>query len=238
MKLPKEAELINIVIALLGTCLIISGQLTDYVYRSVDLKTILLSVGCSLLATAIVSFLSVRYLLRSQKTREIIDLWGLVSIYETRAQMNSSCDKAQDKAKKQIDIIAFGLRSWREKEEMIKKNLKSGVQIRILAPEPNSPFVEQRRKDEDETTNIALSIKDLANWVVQMKKFGCIEIRFYHCLPLDFYFRVDDSMFLGPYMFKTDSQRTVSFEYTKGKMFDLQSSYFEKVWENATNSLP
>ena len=111
--------------------------------------------------------------------------------------------------------------------------LKQGLKVRILAPNPESPFVAQQDRDEDKTEgSTAYDIRSLADWVEQLKTHGDIELRFYSFRPQDFYFRQDDYIYTGPYLYGVDSQQTISFEYEyPSRGFDMYARHFETVWK-------
>lgn len=200
------------------------------------IRTILISVGCSLIATSIVTYFYMKYQAKHQKVKELMDIWGLRGIYETRSLMNSAADEAQESARKCVDAIGFGFSSWRQnKAREVRQMLQRGVKIRLLSPLPDTEFVKQREKDEEVAQgNISQSIHLLHKWVDGLKKYGDIELRFYKSLPLDFYFRVDDALFIGPYLYKKQSQQTVSYEFCRsGNMFSEYTQYFEIVWKDA-----
>lgn len=238
-----NADLLNRYISAIGVILCLVGIVLPGEIRGHDTApyfTIFISVGCSLLATSLVSILSSRYLIRRQRIRQIIETWGLVEIFESRQRMNDPCGEAQDNAKNQVDIIAMGLKSWRDgRGDKITALLKRNVAIRILAPHPDLPAVEQRTKDEGETEGqIRHSLEQLEAWVQSMRQYGSIELKFYHALPEDFYFRIDDALFIGPYLYGKGSQQTISYQYKKpGKAFEMYTRYFEKLWNNEDNFL-
>lgn len=235
----KNAEQLNLLITAFGVILILISFFLPKGYAAwgvTEIKTIVISVGCSLLATSLVAFLSSRYLIRRQRTKEIIDEWGLVEIFASRQMMNASCDTAQSLAEKQIDIMAMGLKSWRDSQtEEIRKKLEQGVKIRILAPHPDLDAVRQRTHDEGESEGqIRHTIVTLADWVSGMKRHGAISLKYYNALPEDFYFRLDDTLFTGPYMYGKGSQKTLSYEYRNpGKAFSLYTGHFETCWNDS-----
>jgi hypothetical protein len=49
---------------------------------------------------------------------------------------------------------------------------------------------------------------------------------------LDFYFRVDDHVYVGPYLKDISSQQTISMEYTHGEGVNYWKGYFETVWNS------
>ncbi|MBE9143833.1 hypothetical protein [Planktothrix mougeotii] len=229
-------QLLNLFILSIGVIFTLASLMFDK-NNNEDLKTILISIGTSIISSSIIVFLSSRYLIKESETNELINEWRLSGMYLTRAEMNRETDDILDKCQKQIDIIAFGLKSLREeKSSLIKKKVKAGIHIRILTINPKSKYLAQREKDEQEIEGqIKNTIYELENWVAQLKAIAShpsnIELKYYNCLPLDFYCRVDDNVFLGPYMYGKSSQKTFSYEFRYGGLgFDYWTRYFEELW--------
>ncbi|GLP97127.1 hypothetical protein [Paraferrimonas sedimenticola] len=217
-------------VALIATSLLYTDEYSDW-------KNIQISVACSILASNIIMFLTSEYMLRSQRRAEIIDRWGVEAIYRTRAEMNTSTNISLSKAKETVEIVAFGLKSFREaKSEEIETLLSKGVKIKILTMNPDSKILSFVDKRENLIAGATKnSIEGLAAWVEDLKnksKSGDIEIRFYDALPLDFYFKVDDRIYVGPYLKGLSSQQTISYEFSQGEGYSYWSKYFSKLWEN------
>ena len=191
-----------------------------------------ISIGCSLVASALVILLNT--FLVDATICNPLDDWKLRRIATTRAEINNECAEKLRHAKYQVDIVAFGLQSFRNKQsDAIEGYLKKGVTFRILTMSPNSPFVLQREKEEDDT-NIKNSIEKLIEWADKLneKQYkGRIIVKGYSCMTLDFYWRVDHTIYVGPYWVGYDSQQTVTYTFDKGgEGFKLYSDYFEKLW--------
>ncbi len=114
--------------------------------------------------------------------------------------------------------------------------------VRILAPDPQSGFVVQQDKDENQQSgHTADTIEKLSEEIDAMNKRlstskskGEIELRFYPFRPQDFYFRQDSFVYTGPYLYGVDSQQTVSFEYEgPSRGFDLYAAHFDRLWDAA-----
>lgn len=212
---------------------------TSFIYPTqyADWKNIQISVACSILASNIIMFLTSEYMLRSQRRAEIIDRWGVEAIYRTRAEMNTSTNISLSKCKDTVEIVAFGLKSFREtKSDEVEKLLGKGVSIKILTIDSDSKildFVDEREELIAGSTKKA--IESLTSWVTALKdksKNHDIEIRFYDALPLDFYFKVDERIYVGPYLKGISSQQTISYEFSRGEGYSYWSRYFSKLWED------
>ena len=193
-----------------------------------------ISIGCSLVASALVILLNT--FLVDATIYNPLDDWKLRRIATTRAEINSECAERLRCAKYQVDIVAFGLQSFRNKQSsLIEGYLKKGVNFRILTMDPKSDFVLQREREEDDT-NIKNSIEKLVEWADKLntKQYkGRVIVKGYSCMTLDFYWRVDNTIYVGPYWVGYDSQQTVTYAFDKGgDGFKLYSDYFEKLWND------
>ena len=228
-----------------GLVIIIVGVvaiLIDLFWLKTD-RSIWISIGCSLLASGIVILAQV--LLIEDRQENPLEKWGLEKIYETRAEKNQESDPELDKAKVQIDAVAFGLKAFRSRStKKVEKVLKRGVNIRILTmnPDENNLFLKQREVEEQETNGQILnSIRQLGRWANQLNSrnyAGKVHVKGYKCMTLDFYWRVDDEIYIGPYWYHYGSQQTITYKFKKGKKgFDIYSEYFEDLWEDVENTV-
>lgn len=179
--------------------------------------------------------------LDSNFTNKINDYnyWGMEKIFNTRAEKNSDSDPKLEKHNvKKLDGVAFGLTSFRtQRENDILKCLNNGMQMRLLVMDPNSEFVKQREIEEDALPNsISHSINKLVSWVNKLNSRtdkGKIEIKFYNSMTLDFYWRMDDDLYVGPYLYGVVSQQTITYKFVNGgKGFQVYTDYFDSLWNN------
>ena len=73
--------MINIVVGLIGVILVL---LAIILIASEIVKNILLSIGCSLIATSIATWLTSYYMSANNDVKEIITDWKLINLYETK----------------------------------------------------------------------------------------------------------------------------------------------------------
>lgn len=228
-----------------GLILIIIGILSILldIFLINTIRMIWISIGCSLLASGIVILL--QSTLVNKKEYNCAEEWGLVKIYKTRYEKSDDSDENLENAIHHLDVVAFGLKSFRSMHtKKVLKVLQNGVNIRILTmnPSENNPFLKQREKEENEPENqIRNSILELIKWAndLNQKNYtGSIEVRGYKCMTLDFYWRVDNDLYIGPYWYNVASQQTITYRFSRGKpAFDLYTDYFEKLWEDEENTV-
>ncbi len=240
--MKEKYNLKSIIVGLLIIIVGITIVLIDVFWLKTT-QNIWISVGCSLLASGIIILTQV--LLIEGKHLDPLEEWGLEKIYETRAEKNKDSDPKLDKAKEQVDIVAFGLKSFRAKHtKKVEKLLRNKINIRILTmnPDGTNPFLKQREIEEEETEGqIKNSIDQLVNWANKLNSHkypGQIEVKGYKCMTLDFYWRVDNEIYIGPYWYHVGSQQTITYKFCKGKKgFDIYKDYFETLWNDNDNTI-
>lgn len=223
----------NTILLLVGIIAIIAGALLR-IYTVAS--TILLSIGTSVTAGALMSLLNSKYTIKKEEEEEL-KKWGIKAIYSTRQKMNDPCDELLKRATKEVEMTGFGFRSLRDsQEEIIGRKLSEGVSFKILTLDPDSVFVKYREKDENAPEgNIRDSIIKLAEWADRLNsrsRKGKIQIRYYDSLPQDFYFRIDSAVFVGPYIRNKLSQQTILYEYQRGKGQKYYQDYFRTIWND------
>lgn len=222
------AIIIELFILILGGCLVILTK-----------NEIAINIGCSLIASAIVSILSTIFI-NFKKTYDVWDDWKLDKIYKKRSERNPDLDKKmQSHNIMQLDVIAFGLRSFRNltTENDIIACLQKGMKARFLVMNPDGEFIKQREIEENVAIgSIAQSIKELTRWVNKMNQQstkGKIEIKYYNAMTFDLYWRIDEEITVGPYLIGMESQQNLAYNYIKGGYgFQFYSDYFENLWQN------
>lgn len=229
-------RLINSIVGLIGVILVLVGILSSGIIGE-TWEAVLISVGASLIASAIVSYLTSIYIFKRKQSKEITEKWGLCTICETRAEMNLIVNDRIEKAQDHLDIIAYGLSSLREsRTPLLKKKVEHGLSIRILTVDPNCALLEQKDKDEHKQPGTtAASIRSLCKWVLELQKIkdAKVEIKFCSSLPTEVYFRVDDYVYAGPYQWARDSQRSITMEYRNaGNAFKYYKDYFDTIWKD------
>lgn len=170
-------------------------------------------------------------------------LLGLKRVFNSRQKMNIFLDELWRKPISRLDIIAFGLKSFRDSmTKMVTNQVKNGMKIRLLTMNPNSEFIKQREIDEKLTNgSIRKTIIDLSTWREEINdKSGLnrsVQIKCYNALPLDFYWRQDDEVFVGPYLNGVGSQQTLAYHFSKDSdLGRFYFDYFNRLWKDKSFS--
>ena len=231
----SKEYLTNLVILLIGIILILAGIMSANWIGTVA-ESVVISVGASLVTSAIVSFLSSLYLFKRSLAKEVTETWGLDCITESRAVMNELICQDLDHATQYLDIIAYGMKALREtKSDVLRCQIKQGLKVRILTVDPSCKILTQRDIDEGKLPgSTADSINRLKEWADQCEVPDAIQIRFCKTLPTEMYFRVDNTVYVGPYQFKRESQRSITMRYHENsKGFLYYTGYFESLWKDS-----
>lgn len=232
-----NATLVNTVLVLLGLLIFIFGV----IFGNETWRIITNGIGISFISTALVSFITTRALIDVSQAKDVIEQWGMLNIYETRAIMNETSNMYLERCDKHLDIIAIGMQSFIDaKGKVIEEKIKNGAMVRILTCQPYSPCLSQREKDELRTDRAPGAMREsvlyLPKWLDEIKgKYpdANVEIRYYNTYPAYSYLRIDDHVFWGPNLFEKTSQQTISFEFSKhSRGANYFSEYFEGIWEN------
>lgn len=220
---------LGIIIVGIALCLVSSGAIAPW-------DTIWLSIGCSLIASGLVILMH-DFFVERQKVSELDD-WKIEKIYSTRAERNAEADPNIENARYCIDGIAFGLSTFRNMYgKKIEHCLKKGVHIRLLTMDPDGQFISFREQEEEAAPGgIKNTITEMVKWadsLNQNSKKGRIVIKAYNSMTLDYYWRVDDDLYVGPYWYGYKSSDTITYKFVAGgRGFQHYGDYFEKLWED------
>jgi hypothetical protein len=238
---------IDALIFLIGFVLMLVGLLCDIntEWKFLGLKpatvqNVLISIGSSMVASSIISFLMAVYLKADEEARKVIDTWGLKNI-EVRSALNSEINKNLEGMRRGMDIVTLGMKNFRAaKGALLEQKVKQGCNIRILTMDPESEFLERRDVEEGNSIGqIKKEIEDMITWAQRInntqdgKRAGSIEIRCYDGLPQDMYQRIDNHVYVGPLHFGKPSQQTIAYEYKPGsKGAEYYTEYFSSLWKD------
>lgn len=238
--MSKTEKLINILVIFIGVAMVAVGVALMFSEHEI-LATVFISVGSSLLASSVIMYLTSVYLNKHTTGQRLSEYWGLEEIYLQRSEITLDRECILSSAKKSLDMCAFGSHSMRNSpniDKIVKDRVRLGLKIRMLVINPNSEYLKQRESEEGVAEgSIRKHIISLLSWVVKLKRIAPVtshvSIKLYDALPLDYYQRVDDYLFIGPYQFKKPSRNTITLKYkahTKG--FEYYATCFDDLWDD------
>ncbi|MDP3065319.1 MAG: hypothetical protein Q8N08_01135 [Methanobacteriaceae archaeon] len=229
----KIIILINIIIILLG--LIFIG------YSQND--QIILNIGAGLLASGIVAIFYLIYPhIDFERDYLRFRQMGLKDIYLRRDQSQEYSELLK-KAQKNIDVLGLGLNQFREdNESIIKEKSLNGVAVRLLVVDSKSPILSIRSYQENDLKGetIDIPLKKLKNYAIEvnkiideLKKGKKIQIKRYNAVPSTMIFRIDDIMFVGPYLHNLPSRTTITFKIENNtELFKQFENHFNELWND------
>ena len=228
-----SAQVTNIIVGLVGIVLILIAILIGY---EKVLGVVLLSIGTSIFATSIVSYLNSRYLIQQSNRAQMVERWGLDKIYEARSEINPETHKLLRKTQN-LEICAMGLKGFRDaQEKVVEKRVSEGMYFKILTIDPSSQFLSTIDKTEKASEGYTKdTILSLIQWVKKLQKMQIydnqVEIKVYDHYPYDFYFCMDGVTFTGPYQTKS-SQQTITYKFAPHSLGARKyKDYFDSLWE-------
>ncbi|GAA4455019.1 DUF5919 domain-containing protein [Phytohabitans houttuyneae] len=209
------------------------------------------SIGTSLIATGSAGVLIYLYYAHNQRNVELVEglrEFGLQQIYDERSGRIRHEEYASrlQRARYHVDIIGFGLTSFRVDYISDLGALATRAKVRILLLDPDSPFAAQRDREEGLSEGvIAGEIREFVSQYERQRSLSPngatpprIEVRLYTCLPLLNVFRIDDEIFYGPYLAGRASRKTVTMRARRGVIYDQMVHHFDEVWERHSRPLP
>lgn len=235
--LKKNKFLVNLLVFCLGIIFVILGVYGTSFPDS--MKNIFLNVGCSIIASSGVVLITLIMIEDNDEIIDLYDRWGIENVFETRSEQNVATAEGFPNLKNRYDQIAFGLKSLRDaKGKKFEEKVRNGLKIRILTMNPNSPFLVEREKAEGKQVGeIKLTILQLTDWVEKLKQLSPnpdnVQIKYYDSLPLNYYCRQENDLFIGPYLYGKESQQTITYQFNCiGEGFRYYTEYFEDLWNN------
>lgn len=234
--MKERINLKSIIAALIVLAVGIFLALMD-VFVWFSTASIVLNIGCSFVASALVALITV-LLVERQKINPVEE-WKIEKIYCTRAERNSEADPNIENARYCIDGIAFGLSTFRTMYgKKIENCLKKGVKIRLLTMDPEGEFIKYREAEEKTAPGgIKDTITEMIAWANSLNQKGYkgkIVVKGYKSMTLDYYWRVDNELYVGPYWYGYKSADTITYKFSSdGRGFQHYIEYFEKLWDDA-----
>lgn len=229
----KIIILINIIIILLGFIAL----------RSYPNDQIMMNIGAGFLASGIVAIFYLIYPhIDFERDYLRFRQMGLKDVYLRRDQSQEYSELLK-KAQKNIDVLGLGLNQFREdNESVIKEKSFEGVAVRLLVVDPKSPIIAIRSYQEKDLKGemIEIPLKKLKTYVIEVnkkideaKKGKKIQIKRYNAVPSTMIFRIDDIMFVGPYLHKLPSRTTITFKIESNtELFKQYETHFNELWND------
>jgi hypothetical protein len=172
---------------------------------------------------------------------------GLIEIFPARAvRIRDQYDRRLADAHSRVDVLGFGLRSFREDYGARIVELAQRARVRLLLLDPTfpdtAPYALQR--DQEERNPAGSISRDVREFLIQVlprtaDPSAGIQLRLYRALPMVNIFRVDDEMFWGPYLIGDQSRNAPTLLVRSGGyLFARLLAHFELLWTSEWSISP
>lgn len=227
-------KILNLVIFIVALAMLAAANLIPMPAQATGILT---SLSCSLLGGSIVIFILSNNILNLYNIKQLMGTWGLESIYRSRKEVIKKLDKGVKTVNRELDCIIFGNEQFlKSQEKQLTKKLGESLKVRIITINPTSPYLEQLESELLlEPGSLKQGIEELTAWLNSMKekvkKPEFLQIKYYDCLPLDFYLRVDGTIYTASYLNGVNPDDSITYSFcSQSQGYEYYLSYFEKNW--------
>jgi len=205
-------------------------------------------IGGSLIASGVAGvslFLYVSFTDTLRAQIETISKAGLSTIYSGRSVQIRDAYHERLTAARKIDLIGYGLSSFRQDylEHFVDWSRRAQVRILLIDPDfpsPETSLADQRDREEQhspgQTRGDVLAFEDAVSKLSGLRH-GQFKVHRVSCIPAINVFRIDDEIFWGPYLMHQQSRNTPTLLVARGGfLFDSLEKHFEALWSLSTPS--
>jgi transcriptional regulator with XRE-family HTH domain len=144
-----------------------------------------------------------------------------------------------DQAEQEIGILAYSCYFLAEDaglRELIAEKAESGVRVRILLGDPESPFVLQRGQSEGIGDTMPAKVRSAIAMFRPLGSVENVEIRLHGTILYNSIFRADDQLFVNTHIYGVMANNAPFFHLRKIPGGAIAATYlesFERVWDEA-----
>lgn len=199
-----------------------------------------MSIGTSLIAGALMSLATLWIdQIRNGEEVRMRDLvhTGLLAAYPRR-NLAEEYDALVADAKV-IDVTGYTLKSFSEQnEEVLRARAKQGkpVKVRILLVDPDSEASKIMQKAENQSIGQYSGSRD--SLLRSLGDIRGVEVRLSKRHLSMMIYRIDETLFTGPYPASARSAKAFTLKLGRGWLFDRQMEDFEALWAVADVAAP
>jgi hypothetical protein len=219
---------------------LIDGNLLEKFVR----PDVILGVGGSLIAAGIAGEVLFLYIRAAEGTAQRLELLveaGLLKVFSARSVRIREEYETRLKDAKEIDVLGFGLASFRQDYGDKLIQLTSHATIRIIVLDPDFPTPEHSLADlrdaeeKNHPGQIRGDIEKFEKLIAETpgQKRTKFQIRRLRAIPAVNIFRVDDVIFWGPYLIGNHSRNMPTLLVQRGGfLFDRFKTHFDELWSS------
>jgi hypothetical protein len=142
-------------------------------------------------------------------------------------------------AEREIGILAYSCYFLAEDagmRQLLAQKAESGVRVRILLGDPESPFVLERGQSEGIGDTMPAKVRSAITMFSQLQSLPNVEIRLHGTILYNSIYRGDDQVFVNTHIYGVMANNAPFFHLRKipgGAMAVNYLESFERVWEAA-----
>lgn len=208
-------------------------------------NTVAFAVGTSIIATgcaALVTFIYAKFNETTRRRLSLLQQFGFTDAFQVRGfSIASEYKKRLVRARRNIDIIGFGLDSFLADFRDHFSEWKERAHVRILLIDPSFPIPEYSyadQRDREEGRTVGTIRNEVDRFIEESRAAlgtsprGSFSLRLYRCLPTLNIFRIDNEIFWGPYLARRLSRNTPTFLVGRGELYETLVEHFDAIWNN------
>lgn len=253
----KKGYLFALVLAI-GLCFVISGawfSAKEYTVAFIN-DTVLVSIGCSLIAAAIYEKLASTSNQNMEiYYNEVYNNLGILKVFKNRTQPESDCKKIIRDSKGELCALGHTMNRFMQQNRMeLLEAAKRGVQIKILALSDEKimtnkeiskdafSLISQRQCEETihdlingeyTSNNLKKIVREINQQIVHSSRPGKqISLAFYIALPINSTLYNEKEMIAGSFFHQKESGSSFTLKLKIGELFDQYQSHFNSLWND------
>jgi hypothetical protein len=206
------------------------------------------AIGGALIASGIVGVTLFLYVLTTETLKSRIEAFtkaGLLKSFPGRSVLIRDKYHTRLAQARYIDLVGFGLSSFREDyiNDFVGWSHRADVRILLMDPDfpsPDHSLADQRDKEENNSVGqIRSDVQAFERAVSNLSGLnrGRFKVHRVRAIPAINLFRIDDDLFWGPYLMNQQSRNTPTLLATRGGfLFDMLQKHFDALWAQSSPS--
>jgi phosphatidylserine/phosphatidylglycerophosphate/cardiolipin synthase-like enzyme len=165
----------------------------------------------------------------------------IVAVYPHRSEVPRDVwEHLFSSAEREIGVLVYAglfLSEDARVQRTLKDKARSGVQVRILLGDPDSPVVAERGEDEGVGDAMAAKIRNALALYRPLRAVEGVEFRFHRTVLYNSIYLGDDQVLVNTHIHGVAAAQAPVWHLHKlagGELASLYLDSFERVWESAT----
>jgi transcriptional regulator with XRE-family HTH domain len=165
----------------------------------------------------------------------------IVAVYPHRwAMPRDTWEHLFEHAEREIGVLVYSGRFMAEDaglKRLLASKAESGVRVRILLGDPDSPYVAERGQAEGIDDAMPAKVRIAIAMFRPLRVVENVELRLHGTILYNSIYRADDQLLVNTHIYGTMANNAPVFHLRKIPGGDMANTYlesFERVWDGAT----